>query len=444
MNRPPFLSLLSPLGLRGFVQTPVFALKTRRKPGASRSAVGLDTGFRALANEAEPTGVPFTGLANEIGGAAGDGWARVPYGEWPHEEGLQRFGKAEAEEMVRYFKNTWNTLKRAVTGLPIFRGHPDLADVLKKQRASLANEAARRALDRRIAEIQARWPDRREYGSIADMEARDDAFYLKPVLTPAGAALVNEGLAYFSPHWLGRVLGQGKGGKPIWGPAFLLSIGLTDRPNIGGTSLVNQQPTSTMNRLLVIQLLAALGRSLANEATDEQLNAELTAAAPIATALRARPEQTALANEQTARTNLESQLTTARAAVTTAETALANERAAHAATVKSRNETLVSSAIREGRVLEANRQTWLNRLERDFAGESAALANEAGAIKTQGKTDNLGDRKAQGAASSKFTALVNERISKTGESWDAAWQATKRTADGKAAYDEMSKPAASS
>lgn len=443
MKNSPFLSLLSPLGLRGFVQTPDFAPKSRRKPGASWFPVASQPGFVALANEAEPTGEAFLGLTNEIDGSAGDGWARVPYGEWPHEEGLQRFGKPEAEEMVRYYKSTWARLKRAFIGLPIFKGHPDLADVLKKQRPSLANEAARRALDRRVAEIEARWPDRREYGSIADLEARDDALYLKPVLSPAGAALVNEGLRHFSPHWLGRVRGE-KGGKPIWGPAFLLSIGLTDRPNIGGTSLVNQQPTSTMNRLLVIQLLAALGRSLANEATDDQLNAELTAAAPIATSLRARPEQAALANEQTARTNLESQLTTARAAATTAETALANERTAHAATVKSRNEALVSAAIREGRVLEANRATWLSRLERDFVAESTALANEAGALKTRGKTDEVGDRKPQSTASAAFTALVNERIAKTGETWDAAWHATKRSKDGKPLWDEMTKPAGSS
>lgn len=387
----------------------------------------------ALANEAQPTGPAFVGLGNEFGGVAGEGWARVPYGEWPHDLGLQRFGRPEAEEIVRYFKSTWNTLKRAITGLPIYRGHPDWADELEKQRTALANEADRRALDLRIADMRRRWPDRREYGSIADIEARADALYIKPVLTPAGAALVNEGgLKFFSPHWIGKELGTA-GGKPVYGPAFLLSIGLTARPNIGGTSLVNSQ---TMNKDLLIQLLAALGRTVAADATDEQLNTELTAAIPVATALKGRPEQTALANEQSRVTEIQGRLTVA-------ETALANERTAHTATTKARNEALVSAAVREGRVVEANRAVWIGRLERDFAGESVALGNEKAAIKTESVTHGLGDRKAQASASSKFTALVNERVSKTNESWDAAWQATKRTAEGKALYTEMDKAVAS-
>jgi len=400
-------------------------------------------GLVALANEAGPDGEALIGLGNELGEAAADGWVRIAYGEHTHDQGIQRFGRAQADEMVGYFKNGWNRLKRAVAGLPIFNGHPDLADQLRKQRTALANDAQRAVLDRRIAELDRQYPDRREYGAIADMQARDDGLYLKPVLPPAGEALVNSGKNRFSPHWLAKAIGTERG-RTVYAPVFLLSIGLTDRPNIADTSLINSQP-EIMNKKLLIQLLAALGRTpLANEATDEQINTELTAALPAAAALAQRPEATALANEQTARTTAETQLNEAKTKLTTAETALANERTAHAATVKARNEALVGEAIKAGRITEANKTVWLGRLERDFATESVALANETGTMKTTPRTGDLGTRTQPNAASEQFTALVNEALPKHGNNWQKAWTAVGTTAKGKELLKKMDEKSATS
>lgn len=370
----------------------------------------LAGGLTALANESATDRVSLFGLTNEIDAATGDGWARIGYGEWPHERGLQRFGRAQADEMVGYFKNTWNRIKRAVVGMPIFRGHPDLK--------AIANQ----------------YPDKGVYGAIADMEARDDGLYIRPILSEEGAALVNEkGLKYFSPHWLARKLPD-ENGRPVYAPAFMVSIGLTDRPNIGGTSLVNSAPVGanennkSENIIMLKWLIELLG--LANEATEEQVKAKVTD-------LLKRPEPTALANEQTARTTAETQLTEAKNKLTTAETALANERTAHAATAKARNEALVASAIKDGRVVEANRQTWLSRLDRDFATESTALANEKPVVKMQPRTANLGARKQDNAARDQFTALVNEALPKNGGDWDRAWAAVKATPNGKTLFEQM-------
>ncbi len=350
----------------------------------------------------------MTGLSNEIDAATGDGWARIPYGEWPHAEGLQRFGREEADAMVGYFKSTWNRIKRAVVGMPIFRGHPDLAAV--------ANE----------------YPDKAVYGTIADLEARDDGLYLRPILSEAGAALVNEkGLKFFSPHWLARKL-EPKNGRPVFAPAFLVSIGLTDRPNISGTSLVNDQTKSAST--MPTWLLALLG--LANEATEAQVKTKVTD-------LLARPETTALANETTARNAAESKATELAGKLTAAETALANERTALVNARKAHAETLVAGAVRDGRITEASRAVWLGRLERDFAAESTALANErvGGAVKTAPRTADLGNRKAASPASDRFVALVNERTAK-GESWESAWAAVKASKEGKALFEQMNAPAA--
>ncbi len=414
--------------------------------GLPEPLIGLS--LTPLANESPITGEALIGFANEVT-ATEDGWIRIGYGEHEHEQGIQRFGRAQAEEMVGYFRNTWNRLKRAVTGLPIFSGHPDLADQLRKQRTALANDGQRAALDRRIAELERQYPDKREYGAIADMQAREDGLYLQPVLPPSGEALVNAGRNRFSPHWLAKTLGQERG-RTVYAPVYLLSIGLTDRPNIAETSLINSQPEK-MNKKLLIQILAALGRTpLANEATDEQINAELNAALPIATALAQRPETTALVNEQgkvteltTKVTELTSQLSTLNSQLGESRTSLANEKSAHTATIKARNEALVTGAIKAGCVTEANKAVWLGRLERDFAAESVALANEAAAMKTTSRTGDLGARKEPSAASEQFTALVNEAMPKHGNNWQKAWAATKATAAGKALYEKMNQtPAA--
>lgn len=384
----------------------------------------------ALVND-RPEGLePLIGLSNELALTASDGWALIPYGDHPNTRGLQRFGKASATQMHGYFKSAWSRLKRAFVGMPIYRGHPDQADTVRRELAKEKDPAKRARLTALINDIERRYPDKTVYGAIADIEVREDGLAIKPVLTPDGEALVNEhGLNAFSPHWLGRDL-PAEGGREIKEPIYLVSIGLTDRPNIAGTSLVNSIPESTMNKALIIKLLAALGRtSLTNEATDDQVNAEMAEALPAAQALSQRPEPTALANEQTARTTAETELEKA-------NTALANEKAAHVATAKARNELLVGEAIRAGRITEAAKPVWLGRLERDFDGESTALANEAAAVKTQSRTGDLGDRKPNAEASDKFTSLVNERVAK-GELWNDAWQAVKATKEGQALLEQM-------
>ncbi|MDP2226991.1 MAG: hypothetical protein Q8J78_05905, partial [Moraxellaceae bacterium] len=180
-----------------------------------------------------------------------------------------------------------------------------------------------------------------------------------------------------------------------------------------------------------LALLAALGRPLANDATEDQITEAMQAAAPIAAALLTRPEPTALANEQTARTGAESK-------VTELTTALANEQTAHAAAIAAHAATLVYAATAAGRISEAQQPVWLARLKRDFAGESVALANEQPVVKTTARTADLGDRKGPSAASDQFTALVNEALPAHGNSWPAAWAAVKSTSKGKALFEQMS------
>lgn len=431
-----FLSKNSPIHPRMGVCAPLM----RHARGMQGLVVGRQNPvLKAFGNEAGPDRVATIGLSNELTASHPDGWALIPYGIYPNERGLQRFAREDAERMVSYFKSAWNTVKRALTGMPIYSGHPDMADTVAKERDREKDPAKRARLAALVNEIERRWPDRTVYGTIIDLEARADGLALRLVLTEAGVGLVNEqGQKFFSPHWLGMPLDT-TGGGPEHACIYLCSIGLTDRPNIAGTSLVNSaqsraaennpQQKQTMNPF-IIALLAALGRPLANTATEQEITEALKAAVPVATGLLARPEATALVNEQTARTTAETK-------ISELTTALANERTALSAALEAHATTLVNHAVTGGRITEAEKSVWLGRLKRDFAGESVALANTQPVVKTSARTEGLGARKVSSAAGDQFTALVNEAMPQHGNNWSAAWNAVKATAAGKALFAQM-------
>ncbi len=67
----------------------------------------------ALANEAPIGKYAMAGFTNaaEIGA---DGWTIIPYGEWPHSQGIQQFAREQADAIVDNFKSGWARFKRAV------------------------------------------------------------------------------------------------------------------------------------------------------------------------------------------------------------------------------------------------------------------------------------------------------------------------------------------
>jgi hypothetical protein len=375
-------------------------IKTRLWWFAARLGVAraLQTEATALANSAAsaPELEDLVDQANSLDlSAAPDGWALLArYGDWPHEKGLQRFGREQADEIVSRFHSAWGRIKRAIVGLPVFKGHPDIADFANIHR------------------------DRTEYGQIADLEARDDGLWGRLVLGSAGADLVVAGHKHVSPHWKARRSGEASG-RQVYAPALLVSVGLTPTPNIPGPSLTNSAHTETKAPTMPSWLLSLLG--LANEATEDQTREAVTA-------LTQRPATEALANEQTARTTaeqrvaaLEAELSTLKAEIVAGTTALANERTA-------RRAEAVSSAIAAGRIVEADRALWTARLERDFAAESVALANAQSPLKTASaaRTAGLGVRKEGADRIGQIQAKVTERMASSKEDYDTAFANVRR------------------
>lgn len=346
-------------------------------PGvASGPHFAVPSGRLALVNDADPQpSAEILGLCNELE-FDDDGWALIPYGESKHSgkpakldlanaadvalaerarKGvIQRFAREDAERIATEAKSLWGRIKRAVVGLPIFKGHPDAPNFAK------------------------RFPDKAERGGVADMQVTDRGLRFRPVLNRAGEQDVESGWSDFSPYWITRQVGE-RDGVPIVAPYRLKSIGLTPRGNIAGLSLVNasreilsDEPSEspTMKEHL-IRLLAAMGITLAPDAKDDAAKSAVDQALPKFAAANTAADElptvkakvgqletkvTALEGEKLALANEKTELTG------TVATALANAKTARQAFAKH----VVATAIVAGRVQAAKQ-----------ADEELALVNSA-------------------------------------------------------------------
>lgn len=349
--------------------------------------------FAFFANEATPE-APAT-FANEF--KQTDGWVELaPYGDWPNSGGLQRFTREDAETIVNEFK-TLRNLPQRMLGLPWYIGHPDHARFADK------------------------YKDQRAYGRIKDLEVRDQGLFANVKWSEAGRALLeSEAFHGHSVNW--RVKKEGA----VWRPVSLKSVGFTNDPQIPvAPAMANEtQPNEPMPPWIKSSLVAA--GLLSADATDEQVKAAFESLAK-----GAASHQSQLANEQQARTAAETALAEhtkaaaekAQADKAAADTLLANERKAHA-------KTLLDVAEKEGRLKPAERATLETEFANEFDATAAKLAGLKPAIKTTPVADALRlrdqTRKASAARSEQVKELVNERITKHGETYDVAFMAVRK------------------
>lgn len=384
------------------------------------------------------------GLSNESAVDA-QGWARLsPYGEHvklrqvrgaggriEDQRWVQVLDRPAAEAMAGAFNSMWGRMRRVISSVPVYAGHPDLAEVSPET-------------------VQHRQSPAVPVGSVNRLEARDDGLYAQMGLFPSGqTAVANAGLRFLSPLWW--VTPEDTTGKEIrCRPVQLISVGLTDTPNIPGSAALdnhqstpegltaNQEGTAGSTRTtdtemkhLLIGLLAAQGVALANDSTDD---AVFRASNDLVK--RLTDERSALANDKstlTAKvTELESTLTAEKTARTQAETALGNEKAALANERKAHATALVDLAIAQGKIAVADRDSRISTLTgaQDFTAAAAALANESVKHRVAGgdQGERRGDAGATNAdeASRKLLALCNEDV-RAGRAQDfsSAWESSK-------------------
>lgn len=321
----------------------------------------------------------------------GDGeWFRLaPPGEHPNEVGVQVLDADAARAMVAAF----NSVRRKVLhprGLPIWVGHPTDKRWRKDN-----------------PEIYARFPH--PVGRIVGLEERSGEVWYKPAFNSAHLDLVKGDGALFefqSPEW-GMTPVPGRGSK-VFRPVLLYGIGLTNTPQISGTTIGLNEVEQTQNQdnTMPTWLIEALGFKAGEQFTEADVQGRLTAALnERTTALTNVQRLTAdLATMTTRATTAETNLTNATNERTTAETARAAERAA-------RTEAVVTAAITAGRIKEADRATWVTALNeaKDFDAEAKKLGSLTPAINTAPLVRDLGNRRGEGNEAAKVIA-INEAV----------------------------------
>ncbi len=162
-------------------------------------------------------------LANQFTLQQGEWLQLAPYGDFPHARGIQRVDRSAAEGMVAQFKSFCGRLGRLFGGAPFYVGHPDLPG---------AAETA----------------DRKAYGWITEIEARDDGLYGRVKWSEAGMDLLrNAHFKFYSPYWEAREIGS-EDGRRVYRPVALLSVGLTNQPNIPVRPLANEDRSEGFGR----------------------------------------------------------------------------------------------------------------------------------------------------------------------------------------------------
>ena len=363
-------------------------------------------------------------IINELSIGA-DGWAQIaPFGDYAgvamvpdgkggftKERAIQRLDKIAVTQMANEYQRSSRGLSGFFKKRPLYEeGHPD------------------------IPVGGSQYPNKHPVGLFHNLACRDGGLYGEPILTDDGEKLIaSKTYRALSGRWAAEFVGQ-EDGVNIYRPVKFLSAGLTNQPNLP-VELLNETDSSAdrtrtthhatvcssagnhnhepkPNMTKIIAWLSRQGITLANDATDEQVE---TALAQLDPRLQTNDTHGQFANER-----------------------------------KARIESELNRAVRDGRIAEADRATWQQRLasEAQFTNELAALEALKPVIKTHSLTLGRGDRKIELANARDRRGLVAEVLAeianeleldlKKSEHYDRAWtEAQKRHP---ALFDAMSRP----
>jgi hypothetical protein len=328
-----------------------------------------------------------------------DGWALIaPFGNHPktrvfREDGrlreqkfIQVLDDESADSLVNGANSLFRKLKRALVGIPVYRGHGDLAD---HDPHAIATDATKIKL-----------------GVVDKIRKSARGIEAHFALDHEGAAAVAAGWKLPSAFWLVSPIGLEvlPDGKPAVRarPFKLLSVALTPFPNISGVeSLANASPTkpaenrptagiqptnqNIIMKQLMIGWLAAQGVSLANDATEQAVFDAFHQE------MRARSSSvSALGNEKNTLTTITIPALTRerddyQRQSSDATAALANEHAARLAERQRAATFAVDLAIQRGRLLIADRAAKIAALENSatFEADARTLLDGRAVIKTE-------------------------------------------------------------
>jgi hypothetical protein len=166
----------------------------------------------------------------------------VEFGDHPHAKGLQRVSFEVARRLEDGFHSLRGLLARHFGGLPVYVGHPDDPEYAG----------------------QPGHTDTRAHGWITDLRAKPDGLYGEIKWSKSGRELIdNANYKFFSPRWMMRSVGGG-----VFEPVRLLSLGLTNTPNIPGEVIANEATNAAESGKLVLVGPSAARGAKADESDD--------------------------------------------------------------------------------------------------------------------------------------------------------------------------------
>ena len=322
----------------------------------------------------------------------------------------QRLDSDSLDDMRRGWRGVLQKLTFWFLRIPVYEGHPDRVDAM--------SEDEKEQLVR---------------GTVKAIEDGDGELRL-PVAWNGSGKDVRPLYNSNSPHWLLADTGEKKDGLPVMRPSMLLSVGLTNTPNIQGSAInekTKQQQENTKMNELIAKLRASL--KLEEDLTDEQvlkraiehynkiMDDLYSAQSKVSEAGRLKIEAEVVAEE--AKKDL---------VVAKEETnRLKDEAVAANQALAATGEALLDAAIKQGRIPISDRAAWLDRFAADPIDAAAAASNESPKLKVDEEAGASASTRTEVPPMEQFQAAVRAYMKEHGlsgpEGYDIAWTACQKT-----------------
>lgn len=338
---------------------------------AACSRVLTGTRLVPVANDGGEVAVANAGEGEAVFQITEDGSFFIPFGEYPHKLGKQIFDRAAANAILASHNSPLERIKRwaGAKSYPVYIGHPDMPGTKDT--------------------------DKRAYGWIETIAVENEGMRLTPKWSEPGQQLVaNAHFKFYSPYWFTKK--EGKGIKPV----AMISMGLTNNPNIPVPALANEVEDEPSDELAGIR--SALG--LEDGAANDAVLAEITRLSGLQALLdAANATVTTVTGERDA---ARGELATANEALTLAgserDTARGDLAAANEAIDALREyavDEALANAVSAGRMTPAEKDSKRGELMAAAANELGTALGEIGKLpvkfKTVSTTGDLGTARTQ-------------------------------------------------
>jgi hypothetical protein len=319
-----------------------------------------------------------------------------PFGRFEHTKGYQKVDPESASAMVNNFNSFLSRLGRRFAGVPFYVGHPD------------------------VPEWQNYYSDKRAYGWVTELIAKEDGLYGKVKWSKAGQEILeNAHFKFLSPFWEAAKISE-ENGRGVYRPSRLISVGLTNEPNLPVLPLANNSDQSLEldNLRLVGESTAlfkenetsnAMNTTVMNENTAnsntntldrDSAQVSRTASAPLTNA----PE---VDSARVLRQEFSNSLQKLESTVRTLEQKLSTLVNSQDTIDEHLRSMVVDGAIANSKISPSQRQFWLNELKADFHNARIQLLNSKPMLKNETLQNDF-SKKGQPSSTEDRTFIWNQ------------------------------------